>query len=359
MPRPRLRDLGISIGLLPPGPHNAITDVPGVRVGHTTLIYDAPRLARTGVTLIVPRDGNIWRDHAFAACHVLNGTGEMTGTHWLAESGMLCYPIALTNTHQVGLARDTLTHYGQENGFTEISALPVAAETWDGWLNDLDGQHVTAAHVLAALAAAAPGPVPEGNVGAGTGTICADFKGGIGTASRVAHSKSGPYTVGALLQTNHGDREALRVDGVPVGREIGYDRVPSPWNGSEPPKGGSVIVILATDAPLLPFQCKALAQRATLGLARACNAGHHGSGDIFLAFATGNHLPARPAAPQAVNMLPNDHLDPLFEAAAEAVEEAVLNSLTTAETTTGYQGRTAHALPLEDMLLLMRKYGRG
>ena len=355
MPRPRLRDLGISIGRLPPGPHNALTDVPGVWVGHRTLIYDEPRVARTGVTVIVPREGNIWKYHSFAGYHVLNGTGEMTGVHWLSESGLLFYPVAITNTHQVGLARDALVAYGQEHGLTAIAALPTVAETWDGWLSDADAFPLTREHVLEALRSAAPGPVAEGNVGGGAGMICADFKGGIGTASRIVASKSGRYTVGALVQANHGDREALRVDGVPVGREIGYDRVPSPWGDAEPPSGGSVIVILATDAPLLPFQCKALAQRATLGLARVCNAGNHGSGDIFLAFATGNPLPVNPKGLLPLQMMPSDHLNPLYEAAAESVEESVLNALTAAETMTGYKGRTAHALPLDELMRTMKK----
>jgi len=356
MTRARLRDLGITIGTYPTGPHNAITDVPGVWVGHTTLIYDQPRIARTGVTVIAPREGAIWNDHAFAAFHVFNGTGEMTGMHWLTESGLLCYPIAITNTHQVGLVRDAILAYGQEAGLTNFSALPVVAETWDGWLNDLDAFHITKAHVYEALASARDGPVAEGNVGGGTGMICHDFKGGIGTASRVVESKSGLYTVGVLVQANHGDRDLFRVDGVPVGREIGPDHTPTPWE--EAPQSSSIIAIIATDAPLLPVQCERLARRATIGMARVGGVGYSGSGDIFLAFATGNHIPADAGAPLDVKMLPHHHLNPFFEAIPEAVEEAILNALTAAETMTGFQGHMAHELPVMEMVEMMRKYGR-
>jgi len=266
MTRARLRDLGITIGNLPPGPHNAITDVPGIWVGHTTLIYDEPRLARTGVTVILPRQGDIWRNNAFAGYHTFNGTGELTGTHWLNESGLLCYPIGLTNSHQVGLVRDSFVAYAKEHGYSDSSALAVAAETYDGWLNDIDAFHLTKAHVYQALTTAKSGPMAEGNVGGGTGMICHDFKGGIGTASRLVDSPSGRYVVGALVQANYGDRHQLRVDGVPVGQKIGPEQVPLPWE--ESPQGGSIIVIIATDAPLLPVQCKRLAQRATVGLAR-------------------------------------------------------------------------------------------
>lgn len=354
MTRARLRDLGITIGAWPTGPNNAITDVPGVLVGQKTLIYDEPRVARTGLTVIVPREGEIWNDNAFAAYHVFNGTGEMTGMHWLAESGLLCYPVAMTNTHQVGLVRDTLIAYGLERNYAEGSALPVVAETYDGWLNDLDGWHLTAEHVYETMATASGGPVAEGNVGGGTGMICHDFKGGIGTASRVIDCASGRYTVGALVQANHGDRALLRINGAPVGREIGPDHTPFPWD--EPPQSSSIIVVVATDAPLLPVQCKRLAQRATVGLARVGGIGANSSGDIFLAFATGNHHPRKLRTPLQVTMLPHAHLDPLFEGVAEAVEEAILNTLTAAETMTGFKGRTAYALPLEELQPVMARY---
>jgi len=354
MTRARLRDLGIIIGTHPTGPHNAITDVAGVRVGHCTLIYDEPRIARTGVTVILPREEAAWDDQLFAGFHVLNGNGDFTGTHWLEESGLLTTPIALTNTHQVGLVRDTLVNWEFSHRKEEYFALPLVAETYDGWLNDINAFHLKAEHVYQAIQSAAGGVIDEGGVGGGTGMICHDFKGGIGTASRVINIPSGKFTVGALVQANHGDRELLRVDGVPVGREIGYDKIPSGWD--EPPAGSSIIVILATDAPLLATQCKRLAQRATIGLARAGCVGHNGSGDLFLAFATGNHIPVPHKKTYEVKMLPQQQMNPLFEAAAEAVEEAVLNALTAAETMTGYKGRTAYALPLDALQAIMRKY---
>lgn len=353
MSRKRLRDLGITIGALPTGPNNTITDVPDVLVGHTTLIYDAPRVARTGLTVIVPRGGEIWNDNCFAAYHSFNGTGEMTGMHWLAESGLLCYPIAITNTHQVGLVRDALIAYGLEHHYAEGSALPIVAETYDGWLNDLDGFHITWDHVYEAMAGAKDGRVAEGNVGGGTGMICHDFKGGIGTASRLIESDSGPYTVGVLVQANQGDRVQLRVDGVPVGREIGPEQIPLPWD--KPPVSSSIIVVVATDAPLLPVQCRRLAQRATVGLGRVGSVGYNSSGDIFLAFATGNHHPRKVNALLELKMLPHHRLNLFFEAVVEAVEEAILNALTAAETMTGFQGHTAHALPLEELQRIMFK----
>jgi len=354
MTRARLRDFGFTIGHLPPGPNNAITDVPEVRVGHTTLIYDHPRVARTGVTVILPRAGNIWQDNAFAAYHTFNGTGELTGTHWLNESGLLCYPIGLTNSHQVGLVRDSFVAYAKEHGHSDSSALAIAAETYDGWLNDIDAFHLTRAHVYQALDAAAGGPVAEGNVGGGTGMICHDFKGGTGTASRLVDSRSGRYTVGVLVQTNYGDRHQLRVDGVPVGREIGPDKTPLPEK--KPFMDGSIIVIIATDAPLLPVQCKRLAQRATVGLARAGGVGQNSSGDIFLAFATGNHFADSAGELYELKMVPHHHLNPFFEAVAEATEEAILNALTAAETMIGFEGRTVYALPLAELQHVMAKY---
>jgi D-aminopeptidase len=357
MTRARLRDLGITIGQLPTGAHNAITDVPGVLVGHCTLIYDEPRIARTGVTMIVPRE-DIWKDNAFAGYHSFNGNGEMTGLLWVEESGLLGSSIGITNTHQVGIVRDALVAWSVERGH-EGWLLPVVAETYDGWLNDIDAFHVTQEHVYRALSNAKAGPVPEGNVGGGTGMTCHEFKGGIGTASRVAETSRGgfetrPYTVGALVQANYGVRHLLRVDGVPVGREIGYDRVPSARDNTS--SGGSIIVIVATDAPLIPSQCKRLAQRATVGLARVGGVGYNQSGDIFLAFATGNHLPAEVEGLHDIKMLPHAHVNPLFDAVAEAVEESILNALTAAETMTGHKGLTAHALPLDELQRIMTQY---
>jgi D-aminopeptidase len=358
MGRARLRDLGITVGTLPPGPENAITDVPGVWVGQKTIIYDEPRVARTGVTVISPREGNIWRDHAFAGFHSYNGCGEMTGMLWLTESGLLCYPIALTCTHHVGTVNEAVLAYGRERELTDISALPVVGETWDGWLNDADGFHVKRAHVYEALDSAASGPVAEGNVGGGTGMICHEFKGGTGTASRIVETKSGTYTVGALVQANHGAREDFRVDGVPVGRLIDRKQTPTPFDDpdTEPGTGGSsIIVIIGTDAPLLPDQCRRLAKRAAIGFARVGAIGHNGSGDLFLAFATGNHYPARVDGLLDVKTMPGHHMNALFEATAEAVEEAILNVLIAAETMIGYNGRTALALPLDELQEIMDK----
>jgi len=354
MSRQRLRDLGITIGEFPPGRYNAITDVPGIVVGHTTIIRDEPRVARTGVTVISARDGDIYRDQCYGADHSFNGNGEMTGVHWLAESGLIGAPIAITNTHQVGLVRDALVAYETQKYADSQWLLPIVAETYDGWLNDINGFHVTQEDVFAALANAQGGPVAEGNVGGGTGMMCHWFKGGIGTSSRQVALPGGGYTVGALVQANYGTRRHLRVDGVPVGRLIDTDKVPAPR--PTPKADGSIIVVVATDAPLLPQQCQRLAQRATVGLARVGGTGYNGSGDIFLAFATGNHVPPDTDTPIPIHMLPNQQMDQLFDATAEAVEESILNALCAAETMTGFQGHTAHALPLDELQRIMRAH---
>lgn len=351
----RLRELGIEIGRFPTGPNNAITDVSGVLVGHHTVIYDKPRTARTGVTMIVPRADAIWHDYAFAGYHAFNGNGEMTGIAWLEESGMLGSAIGLTNTFQVGVVRDTLVRYVIEQGHTEGFWLPVVAETYDGWLNDIGAFHLTREGAYQALVNAKDGPMAEGNVGGGTGMICHDFKGGIGTASRLVHHESVVYTLGVLVQSNYGDRHLLRVNGVPVGRILNHKHVPIPgWRGQD--RSGSIIVIIATDAPLLPGQCRRLAQRATVGLARVGGVGHNGSGDIFLAFATGNHLWAKVGLVRDLQMVPHTRLDPFFEAVAEAVEEAILNALTTADTMIGREGHVVHALPHDKLQEIMADY---
>jgi D-aminopeptidase len=345
----RARDLGIEIGSGTPGPDNAITDVAGVRVGHTTIIAgDGPLRVgegpvRTGVTVVLPHDGPIYNEPVYAGFHWLNGNGELTGTAWIRDGGMLTTPIALTNTHSTGVVRDTLIQIEVRGRGQGAWGLPVVGETWDGVLNDIDGQHVTAAHVRAAYEAAAGGPVPEGNRGGGTGMICHGFKGGIGTASRVVE---GGWTVGVLLQANHGRRERLTVNGVPVR----IDDVPRPV----PPElegAGSVIVIVATDAPLLPHQCRRLAERAGHGIARTGGAGENSSGDGFLAFSTANRgrLPAdalsvRPPRVITVEALADAYLDPLFHGVIEATEEAVVGALLAAETMTGRDGVTAYAL---------------
>ena len=343
----RLTDLGITIGDLSPGPHDAITDVEGVLVGHTTVVSDDPTV-RTGVTAIVPRGGDIWWDYAYCGWHSFNGNGEMTGIPWIEESGMLGSAIGLTNTHQVGLVRDELVRLSVEAGHVDGFVLPVVAETYDGWLSDIGAFALTPHHVRAALEGAAGGPVAEGNVGGGTGMICHEFKGGIGTSSRVVEAGGVPYTVGVLVQANYGLRHELRVDGIPVGRLVGTDVVPSAYLEPSSPGGeGSIITVVATEAPLIPVQCRRLARRATVGLARVGGTGRNGSGDIFLAFATGNRLLAGGSGVRTVRTMRLEDLNPLFTAVADATEEAILNALCGAETMTGYRGRVAHALPLD------------
>lgn len=344
--RTRLRDLGIAIGELPPGEYNAITDVPGVLVGHQTVIRDVPTTVRSGVTVILPREGEIWSNHAFCGTAVLNGNGEMTGVAWVEESGVLGSPIALTNTHQVGLARDALVRHGVELDLDRDFILPVVAETYDGHLNDAESFPLTGADTIAALSNARAGRVAEGNVGGGTGMICHEFKGGIGTASRIVEVGHLVNTVGVLVQANYGLRADLRVDGVAVGRRIGFDAVPSAWDEGSVEGSGSIIVVIATDAPLLADQCRRLARRATIGLARVGGHGHNSSGDLFIAFSTGNDL-RRDEPVRTVRTLDHELMTPLFRATAEAVEEAILNALCAAETMTGYRARTAHALPLD------------
>ena len=354
----RARDLNINIGVLPSGPNDAITDVEGVRVGHSTIIRgDGPLVVgegpvRTGVTVVCPREGLARDEPVFAGCHRFNGNGEMTGLEWIREAGALTTPIGITNTHSVGVVRDALI--SAELGVDgEYWSLPVVAETYDGTLNDINGMHVGAEHVEEALQNAAGGPVAEGSVGGGTGMICHEFKGGIGTASRRVPEEQGGWTVGALVQSNYGRRAPLRVDGLPVGRVLTTDRVPSPFDEEktdQPPGSGSIIVVLATDASLLPIQCDRLAIRAGVGLSRMGGGLDDGSGDIFLAFATGNSGLPRAVLdadiPQTVpvRMLPNERMTPLFHAAAEATEAAILNALLAAGTVTGRDDVTAHGL---------------
>jgi D-aminopeptidase len=362
--RQRLRDLGVTIGRIPAGAHNAITDVAGVRVGHATIVSGEGPLTvgkgpvRTGVTVIVPHEGDIGVEPLFAGYHVLNGNGEMTGLLWVKESGMLTSPIAITNTHSVGVVRDALITYEvQRTQRLKVGwSLPVVAETYDGWLNDINGMHVKPEHVWAALDEASDGPVAEGCVGGGTGMICHEFKGGIGTSSRVLSEADGSWSVGVLVQANYGARHLLRIDGMPIGELIPSSEVPGFREermrlGQRESGDGSIIIVVATDAPLLPHQCERLAQRATIGLARVGGIGANSSGDIFLAFATGNRgLPGAKdmTAPIAsCRMIANDRMTPLFEACAEATEEAILNALCMATTTTGIEGRIMHALPLD------------
>jgi len=359
--RLRARDLGIAIGRLAPGPWNAITDVPGVRVGHTTLISgEGPLIVgqgpvRTGVTMILPcQDPK--EDSPIAGYHVLNGCGEMTGLAWVEESGFLSSPIALTNTCSVGTVHNALVSL-------DLSWLPVVAETWDGLLSDIRGMHVRIEHVRAALDAASSGPVAEGCVGGGTGMICHGFKGGIGTSSRRLAADEGGWTVGVLVQANHGQRARLSIDGVPVGSEILTSAVPDPYEALSTSwtATSSIIAIVATDAPLLPGQCRRLAQRAVIGVSRTGGLGENFSGDIFLAFSTGNlglHDRRNEDGALSVRMLPNEAMNPLFEAVTDATEEAIVNALCAAATTTGIDGRTAYALPLDRLLAAMRRYRR-
>jgi D-aminopeptidase len=341
----RARDLGIEIGRLPTGPENAITDVPGTKVGHTTLIEG--EAVRTGVTVVVPPP-----EPLFAGAHRINGNGELTGLEWVRDSGLLTTPIGLTNTHSVGVVRDALVAAAQTAAAQPDAhdwSLPVVGETWDGVLNDINGFHVKAEHVRDALARAAEGPVEEGSVGGGTGMVCHGFKGGIGTSSRVAPDG---WMVGVLVQANYGQRLRLRVNGVAVGEKIGPDVVPLP---GKPEGAGSIIVLIATDAPLLPLQCERLARRAAFGIARTGGMGEHASGDFGLCFATGNRALESDEGEIRLRMLNDSRINSLYEAVIDAVEESILNALLAAETMTGRDGNTVHALPAE---LLLDALGR-
>jgi len=360
MARARLRDLGITTGTLPTGKLNAITDVAGVKVGYATLIADTPHVVRTGVTAIWPRGPEIWTDYVFAGTFSFNGNGEMTGLPWLAEQGTLGAPIGITNTYQVGLVRDAICALAVRDGASQDFHLPVVAETYDGWLPDVQRFSLSQEHAFAAFDGAVAGqPIAEGNVGGGTGMICHEFKGGTGTASRIVVEDGARYTVGALVQANYGMRDLLRVDGVPVGEIIGPEIVPAHRSGPRrvgpTAEGGSIIVILATDAPLLPIQCQRLARRATTGLAWVGGIGANSSGDIFLAFSTANHIGQKDKVSH-VRMLAPAAMSSLFRAAAEATEEAILNALCAAETMTGREGRTVHALPLDLLQKAIREY---
>ena len=361
---PRARDLGVPFDGTP-GPLNAITDVAGVEVGNTTLISGNGPLkvgvgpVRTGVTAVLPRGDN--SDPVFAGWFTENGNGEMTGTTWVEESGFLEGPVMITNTHSVGVVRDAVIAWRVKHGQPKQSeywwSLPVVAETWDGWLNDVNGFHVHPEDVFHALDTARGGPVPEGNVGGGTGMICYEFKGGIGTASRRLPAKEGGYTVGVLLQCNHGGRSQLRIAGVPVGKEITQGTV---WASAGQPERdlGSIIVVVATDAPLLPHQLKRIAKRVTLGLGRNGAIAGNGSGDIFMAFSTANPGAFNYSKIEHPAMMANDQLDPLFEATVQAVEEAEVNAMMAAQTMVGRDGHKAIALPHDELRQVLKKYNR-
>lgn len=364
--KPRARDLGIPFDGTP-GPLDAITDVKGVEVGQVTLISGSGKLevgkgpVRTGVTAILPR-GRESSDPVFAGWFSLNGNGEMTGTTWVEESGFLEGPVMITNTHSVGVVRDAVIAWRVKRGGPDESgywwSLPVVAETYDGFLNDVNGFHVKPEHAFQALDNARSGSVAEGNVGGGTGMVCYEFKGGIGTASRKLDERSGGYTVGVLVQCNCGGREQLRIAGVPVGQEISGHKVWSGAASSNQADTGSIIITVATDAPLLPHQLKRLARRASLGLARTGSTSGNGSGDIFIAFSTANPRAARPSGLPQLTMLPNDRMDALFAATVEATEEAIVNALVAAETMTGADNHKAVAIPHDRLREVLKKYNR-
>jgi L-aminopeptidase/D-esterase-like protein len=340
------------------GDLNAITDVDGVLVGHTTLISGED--VRTGVTVVLPRGRRY--EPVFAGWHALNGNGEMTGTTWLEEAGFLETPIALTNTHSVGVVRDAIVDWMKRKslfdpiGRDTFWLLPVVAETYDGLLNDINGFHVKAEHLFSALDDAAGGAVPEGNVGGGTGMICHGFKGGIGTASRRLAEGQGGYTVGVLAQANHGRREHLTIAGVPVGKEI--PDLPLSRGESTDAEAGSIIVVVATDAPLLPHQLKRLARRVPLGVGRVGGMGGNYSGDLFIAFSTANPGAADRHKIVSLTMLPNDAMDPLLIAVIQATEEAIVNALVAADTMSGRNGNTIQALPHDSLRAILKKYNR-
>jgi D-aminopeptidase len=368
--KPRARDLGVPFDGTP-GPNNAITDVKGVEVGHTTLISGEGKLkigegpVRTGVTAVLPR-GKTSNDAVFGAWFTLNGNGEMTGTTWLEDSGLLDGPVMITNTHSVGVVRDAVIAWKVKRGESDMEgywwSLPVVAETWDGWLNDINGFHVKPEDAFHALDSAHAGAVEEGNVGGGTGLVCNEFKGGIGTSSRVLDAKDGGYTVGVLVQCNYGRRPELRIAGVPVGKEIpehpAYEDETSSLRPTPGLDTGSIIIVIATDAPLIPTQLKRVARRAALGLGRDGSYSGDGSGDIFVAFSTANSGMASPKGIHDVKMLPNDSLDPVFLATVRATEEAVVNAMVAADTMTGVDGHTVIALPHDKLREVLKKYNR-
>jgi L-aminopeptidase/D-esterase-like protein len=357
--KPRARDLGVPFDGTP-GPYNAITDVKGVEVGHTTLISGSGKLkvgegpVRTGVTAVLPRGKNS-TDPVFGAWFTLNGNGEMTGTTWLEDSGFLDGPVMITNTHSVGVVRDAVIAWRVKKGPPDQNgydwSLPVVAETYDGELNDVNGFHVKPEHAWQALDSAHGGGVEEGNVGGGTGMICNEFKGGIGTASRVLDAKYGGYTVGVLVQCNYGWRSQLRIAGVPVGMEIADHKV-------RDNDVGSIIVVVGTDAPLIPTQLKRLVRRVSLGLGRDGSYSGDGSGDIFAAFSTANPGAASSKTVRPIAMLPNEQMNPLFLATVQATEEAVINAMVAAETMKGINDFEVIALPHERLREVLRKYNR-
>jgi L-aminopeptidase/D-esterase-like protein len=360
----RARDLGVPFDGTP-GPLDAITDVKGVEVGHTTLIEGNGPLQvgkgpiRTGVTVILPR-GKTNSEPVYTGWFSQNGNGEMTGTTWVEESGFLETPIGITNTHSVGVARDAMIAWSvKHQRMKQNWSLPVVAETWDGYLNDINGFHVKPDHIFEALDTAASGGVLEGAVGGGTGMVCYGFKGGIGTASRALPTEEGGYTVGVLVQCNCGRRSQLQIAGVPVGREI-PEGVPYSENLNRETRGdvGSIIIVVATDAPLIPTQLKRLARRATMGLARTGSTSGNGSGDIFIAFSTANSGADKEPGPNSIQTVSNERISPLFSATVEATEEAIINAMVAGKTMTGIDNHTVVGLPHDRLQIALKKYNR-
>ena len=364
--RARARELGVPFDGTP-GPLNAITDVAGVLVGHTTLISGSGKLVvgkgpiRTGVTAVLPRGTASMDRFSFAGWYSQNGNGEMTGTHWVEESGFLEGPVMITNTHSVGVVRDAViawrVAHGPAGPDDDWWSLPVVAETWDGWLNDINGFHVKPEHALHAIDSAHAGRVEEGSVGGGTGMVCNGFKGGIGTSSRTLSAKDGGYMVGVLVQCNFGRRQNLRIAGIPVGREIESED-PYAWLPSEAAELGSIIVVVATNAPLLPHQLKRIARRVPLGIGRIGSIASNGSGDIFIAFSTANPGASDVGHLVDLKMVPNLSLDPLFAATVQATEEAIVNAMVAATDMTGINGHHERALPHDELRAVLAKYNR-
>ena len=365
---PRARDLGVPFDGAP-GPLNAITDVAGVTVGHATIISGEGALTmgqgpvRTGVTAVLPRGRDSMAKPSFAGWYSQNGNGEMTGTTWIEESGFLEGPVMITNTHSVGVVRDAVIQWRIKSGPPDVSgywwSLPVVAETYDGVLNDINGFHVKERHAFEALDGAKGGAVPEGNVGGGTGMVCYGFKGGIGTSSRVVRVGGASYTVGVLVQSNFGRRSQLLVAGVPVGKEIPQTPAQAALAG-DPARGdlGSIIIVVATDAPLLPHQLKRLARRATLGMARTGGLSGNGSGDIFIAFSTANPDAFKAEGLSSLQMVSNEEISAIFDGTAWATEEAIINALVAAETMTGADNRRVERLPHDRLREALEKYNR-
>jgi D-aminopeptidase len=351
----RARELGVPLDGIP-GPWNSITDVRGVEVGHVTLLRDVEPpfgrgTTRTGVTAILPRGKE--PAPAFSGWFSLNGNGELTGTTWIDESGLLDGPILSTNTNSVGIVRDAVLTWAHEHGLPQDRwSLPVVGETWDGYLNDITGSQIQPDHAIRAMDSARSGPVPEGSVGGGTGMVCYDYKGGIGTASRQV-SAGGDWTIGALVQANQGSRSELVLGGIPAGKEL-----PSTRASARP--SSSIVVFVGTDAPLLPHQLKRLARRCSLGLARTGTTSHNSSGDLFLAFSTANHSELADArtGPHRWEALPDSSLDPVFEAVVQCTEESILNALFAGRTMVGYQGHTVEGFPTDSLPDLLRRFGR-